>query len=101
MTIARWITSAGTAILAVVFIVRLIRDHRYLFNYTIPQQLVQLVRQAHGVSTVGTALDIRIPPEMRDALCATLTQAQLETMRAAGEGVYIRNVSCHLVSSRF
>ena len=38
---------------------------------------------------------------MRDALCQPLTPQQLETMRAAGEGVYSRSVFCRLVSSRF
>lgn len=101
MTIERWITGAWIVILAVLYIARMIREDRYLHHHTIPQQLVQLVRLAHGVSEVPTAFDIRIPPGMRDALCAPLTHEQLETMRAAGEGVFSRSVSCHLISSRF
>lgn len=89
------------AIPAVIFIVRMIREDRYLFKQKIPGQLVQLVMRAHDASTVGTLFDIRVSPEMRDALCAPLTQEQLETMRAAEKGVYSTYVKCQLISSRF
>ena len=97
----RWLTGAWILLLAVVHIVRMNREHRHFVNYTIPQQLVALVRQAHSGEPFTTRMDIQVSPEMRDALCQPLTPQQLETMRAAGEGVYSRSVFCRLVSSRF
>lgn len=97
----RWITMIWPLLLAVVYIVRMIRWHRHFFGSTIPQQLVELVRQAHSGEPFTTRMDIQVTPEMRDALCQPLTPQQLETMRAAGEGVYSRSVFCRLVSSRF
>ena len=101
MTALRWLTGAWILLLAVVHIVRMNREHRHFVNYTIPQQLVALVRQAHSGEPFTTRMDIQVSPEMRDALCQPLTPQQLETMRAAGEGVYSRSVFCRLVSSRF
>ena len=101
MTIVRWITRAWILLLAVVYIVRMIRDNRHITDNVIPQQLVTLVRQAHSGEPFKTRMDIQVSPEMRDALCLPLTPQQLATMRAAGEGVYSRSVFCRLVSSRF
>ena len=97
----RWLTGAWILLLAVVHIVRMNREHRHFVNYTIPQQLVALVRQAHSGEPFTTRMEIQVSPEMRDALCQPLTPQQLETMRAAGEGVYSRSVFCRLVSSRY
>ena len=101
MMALRWITRVWPLILAVVGIVQMVRWHRHLVGSTIPQQLVTLVQQAHKGEPFKTRMDIRVSPEMRDALCLPLTPQQLETMRAAGEGVYSRSVFCHLVSSHF
>lgn len=101
MTTLRWITRVWPLLLAVVGIIQMVRWHRHLVGSTIPQQLVELVQQAHKGEPFKTRMDIQVSPEMRDALCLPLTPEQLETMRAAGEGVYSRSVFCHLVSSRF
>lgn len=101
MTIVRWITMIWPLLLAVVYTVRMIRDNRHFIDNVIPQQLVTLVRQAHSGEPFTTRMDIQVSPEMRDALCQPLTPQQLETMRAAGEGVFSRSVFCRLVSSRF
>lgn len=101
MTALRWITRVWPLLLALVGIIRMVRWHRHRVGSTIPQQLVELVQQAHRGEVFRTQMDIRVSPEMRDALCLPLTPQQLDTMRAAGEGVYGRSVFCHLVSSRF
>lgn len=101
MTFLRWITRVWPLILAVVCTVRMIREHRHFVDNVIPQQLVDLVRQAHSGEPFKTRMDIQVSPEMRDALCLPLTPQQLESMRAAGEGVYSRSVFCRLVSSRY
>lgn len=88
MTIVRWITWIVPLLLAVWYTVRMIREHRHFDDEVIPQQLVDLVRQAHAGEPFKTRMGIRVSPEMRDALCLPLTPQQLETMRAAGEGVY-------------
>lgn len=101
MTIVRWITWVWPLLLAVWYTVRMIREHRHFDDEVIPQQLVDLVRQAHAGEPFKTRMGIRVSPEMRDALCLPLTPQQLETMRAAGEDVYRRSVFCRLVSSRY
>ena len=101
MTALRWITRVWPLLLAVAGIVQMVRWHRHRVGSTIPQQLVELVQQAHRGETFTTQMDIQVSPEMRDTLCLPLTPEQLATMRAAGEGVYGRSVFCYLVSSRF
>ena len=97
----RWITRAVPLLLAVKHTVRVVREHRHYINFIVPQQLVDLVEQAHSGKPFKTRMDFQVSTEMRDALCLPLTPQQLETMRAAGEGVYSRSVFCRLISSRF
>ena len=101
MTFIRWITWIVPLFLAVWYTVRMIREHHHFDDEVIPQQLVDLVRQAHAGEPFKTRMGIRVSPEMRDALCLPLTTQQLESMRAAGAGVYSRSVFCRLVSSRY
>lgn len=76
------------------------KSHDY-FKGQVPQQLVQLVLQAHQNGPIETMWDIKVSERMRDALCAPLTPEQLATIRAAEEGVFSRRVSCRLLSSRW
>lgn len=84
----------------VLFIRREIRWWRE-FKAEQVQQLVQLVKLAHGASEIRTMFDIRVSERMRDALCAPLTQEQLATIRAAVPGTYSTYVKCELLSSTF
>ncbi len=84
----------------VIFIRREIRWWRELKIEQV-QQLVQLVKLAHGASEIRTMFDIRVSERMRDALCAPLTQEQLATIRAAVPGTYSTYVKCELLSSNF
>lgn len=69
-------------------------------HYEVPQQLAELVRQAHGTEPIRTMWDIRVSPELRDALCVPLTDEQLATIRAAEEGTFSSSVSCYVVSHK-
>ena len=77
-----------------------LRDAHYHQQYSVPEQLAELVRQAHGTAPIRTMWDIRVSPEMRDALCAPLTPEQLQAIRAAEAGVFARSVSCYVVSHK-
>ena len=105
MTWREWIALIEWGVFAAIPIVMairwMIRDHRDLFKREIPGQLVQLIKQAHGMSELETTFDIRVSPEMRDALCAPLTQEQLAVIRAAQKDVYSTYVKCELLSSTF
>ncbi len=72
-----------------------IHNHQH---YEVPEQLAELVRQAHGTEPIRTMWGIQVSPEMRDALCAPLTAEQLAAIRKADVGVFSRSVSCHVVS---
>lgn len=75
-----------------------IHNHQH---YEVPEQLAELVCQAHGTEPIRTMWDIRVSPEMRDALCAPLTPEQLQAIRAAEAGVFARSVSCYVVSHKY
>lgn len=74
-----------------------IRNHQH---YEVPEQLAELVRQAHGTGPIRTMWDIRVRPEMRLALCAPLTAEELAAIRTAEPGVLSRSVSCYVVSHK-
>ena len=67
----------------------------------VPEQLVRLVQQAHAEQPVGMEWDIAVSREMNRALCAPLTDEQLDMLEAAEEGVFSRSVFCYLVSSSY
>ena len=91
-------------VLAVALLVQIAKQfldaHRHV-GREVPQQLVKLVQQAHSGQPADMAWDIEVSPEMNRALCAPLTQEQLQTMADAEPGVFSRSVFCYLVSSRF
>lgn len=74
-----------------------IHNHQH---YEVPEQLAELVRQAHGTEPIRTMWDIRVSPEMRDALCTPLTSEELAAIRAAEPGVLSSSVSCYVVSHK-
>lgn len=78
----------------------ILRDVHHQQHYEVPEQLAELVRQAHGNDAISTMWNIHVSPAMRDALCAPLTDEQLAAIRAAEEGAFSRSVSCYVVSHR-
>lgn len=90
----------ATALVCLVFILKGIRDLHHLIHYETPQQLVDLVTQAHAGGPIKTRWEIEVSPEMRDALRLPLTPQQLEEMNAAGEDVFSSSVSCYLLSHK-
>ncbi len=67
-------------IIYAVIIIKIIRDIRHHNNYTIPQQLVHLVQQAHTGRPSQTLWDIEVSDEMKIALRAPLTPQQIEVL---------------------
>lgn len=67
----------------------------------VPDQLVKLVQQAHAEQPVDLEWDIAVSREMNRALCAPLTDEQLDMLEAAEAGVFSRSVFCYLVSSSY
>lgn len=74
-----------------------IHNHQH---YEVPEQLAELVRQAHGTEPIRTIWDIRVSPEMRQALCAPLTSEELAAIHATEPGVLRSSVSCYVVSHK-
>lgn len=94
----RLLSRIGVTIVFVVIIIRSLRDIRHYNNVVVPQQLVQLVRQAHYEEKFQTKWDIEVSDKMRDALCAPLTSQQLQTLRVMKDDVCFRSVRCSLLS---
>lgn len=88
----------GVTIVIVVMIIRGLRDIRHYMNVEIPQQLVQLVRQAHYEEKFQTKWDIEVSDQMRDALCTPLTSQQVQTLRLMKDDICFRSVCCSLLS---
>ncbi len=73
--------------------------YRYV-SYTVPQQLAQLVRQAHAMQPFQTRWRIEASDDMRDALRSPLTPPQLRALEQAEHDISSRNVSCYVLSHR-
>ena len=93
-----WIARIDRVVIAVIILAKGIWDTYQQIHYKLPQQLVQLVQQAHADGNFRTEWDIAVSSEMWDALCQPLTPEQLQEIRSAKEGVYSRSVDCHLIS---
>ena len=94
----RLLSMIGVTLVIVINIIRGLRDIRHYQDVVIPQQLVQLVRQAHYGEKFQTKWDIEVSDQMRDALCAPLTSQQLQTLRVMKDDVCFRSVRCSLLS---
>ena len=94
------IPSIGLVIVWIVAILWSIRDIYYHNHYRIPQQLAQLVTQAHTGENFKTLWDIQVSPEMRAALCQPLTSEHLEMMQASEAGTVSSSASCYVLSHK-
>lgn len=57
-------------------------EKKYFLNVTVPQQLIQLVRQAHAGESFSTEGNISVGADMREKLCYPLTPEQVELIKA-------------------
>lgn len=89
------------AVLIMWKIAKLIWEARRYVNREVPQQLVKLVQQAHAEQPVDMEWDIAVSREMKRALCAPLTDEQLDFLEADEKGVFSRSVCGYVVSSSF
>lgn len=94
----RLLTRIGVTIVAAIMTIRGLRDFRHYMKVEIPQQLVQLVRQAHYEEKFQTKWDIEVSDQMRDALLTPLTSQQVQMLRHMKEDICFRSVRCSLLS---
>ena len=88
------------AMMCATWVIKGILEARRYSNYTIPQQLIQLVRQAHLEKEFHTIWDIKVSDEMRTALCAPLTQQQIQTIRLSKEDIISHSVDGYVISHK-
>lgn len=90
---------AGT-IITIVGIVAGFRESYHYTHYTIPNQLAQLVKQAHLGQAFQNLWDIKVSDEMRIALRAPLTAQQIQEMEKMKDDIEIRSVDCYVLSHK-
>lgn len=73
-----WLIHAG---IALYYMIRDIPNEKKYFGHTVPQQLVELVRQAHQGASFSTEWNISVGADMREKLCYPLTPEQVEIIR--------------------
>lgn len=66
----------------------------------VPNQLAQLIRQAHLNQPFRTEWNIRVSDDMRCALQLPLTPEQIRAMQQAGDDITSRSVNCYKLSSQ-
>ena len=78
------------------------RQQKIFWEVTVPNQLVELVRQAQMGEPFQTALDILVGADDRQKLMYPLTQEQVETIRATSMfACQKKEFSCWLKEYRF
>lgn len=90
--------------IVIVWIAAILGSVRWIYHYihyTIPQQLAQLVTQAHTGENFKTLWDIKVSPEMRAALCQPLTPEHLGIMQAAETGIVSSSACCYVLSHKY
>ena len=88
------------AITCTIWVIKGILEVRHYSNYTIPQQLIQLVRQAHLEQEFHTIWDIKVSDKMRAALCTPLTQQQLQTLKLSKDDIVSRSIDGYVISHK-
>ena len=90
-------------IVTTIWVVSIIKGIQYLRLYmhgTVPNQLMELVRQAHLGQQFNTLFNIEVSDEMRTALCAPLTQQQIQTIRLSKEDIISHSVDGYVISHK-
>ncbi len=83
---------------ALYHIIKAIRTARQFTNHKVPEQLVQLVRQAHAGQPFQTMWDIQVSPAMQDALQQPLMPELLRALEHTKDDNIRRFVNCTLLS---
>lgn len=95
-----WILTAIVTIVCILSIIKGIHSTSHYLNYTIPQQLVQLVRQAHLGQPFQTTWNIEVSDAMREALCAPLTARQIRIMSQMKDDIARYAVDGYVISHK-
>lgn len=95
-----WLSMIITTIMSIVLVIKGVRDVLEYTRYTIPRQLVQLVKQAHLGQEYPTIWNIEMSDEMRTALCVPLQQ-QLHALGLLKDDVVINYINGYVISHKF
>lgn len=95
------IGSLVSTIIIVRLVIRGIQESRHYCNYAIPQQLIQLVRQAHLGQEIHTMWDIEVSEVMRPSLCAPLLYEQQQMLRESKDDILSYAVDGYVVSHKY
>ncbi len=82
-----WIIPVFTVIFAAYYFFRDSREMRHLAKHVIPDQLAQLVYQAHTGGNFKVQWKVRIDDKMRTALRIPLAPQQIDAMTCATEDI--------------
>lgn len=95
-----WLSTAIVTIVCIVSLIRGIQSSLHYLNYTIPQQLVQLVKQAHLGQSFQTLWNIEVSNTMREALCAPLTANQICEIAQMKHDIVSYSINCYVLSHK-
>lgn len=95
-----WISTAIVTIVCILSLIRGIQSTVYYLNYTIPQQLIQLVRQAHLGQPFHTLWNIEADDSMREALCAPLTASQIYRISQMKHDIISYSIDGYVISHK-
>ena len=94
-------SSIVVKLLVIIACVFSLRELVHLVSYTAPQQLVQLVKNAHSQRPIPTQWNIRVSSRMRELLCSPLTLKQQLYLCESGDDIVSKSVSCYLLSHKY
>ena len=86
------------AVILFIVITAEIKFHRYIKQ--IPQQLAELVKQAHSSAEFKTRYNIQVSDEMRLALQAPLTPDQLRSLAENSDDIDGKSVTAYLLNGK-
>lgn len=86
------------SIMCIVYFVKGVQETWRYFHYTVPQQFLELVRQAHMGEEFKTIWNIQVSDAMRLALCNPLTPEQIDALAQLKDERISRSIDGYLVS---
>lgn len=97
---SNWLSTAIITIVCILSTIKGIQSTLHYLNYTIPQQLTQLVRQAHLGQPFQTLWNIEVNDTMRKALCAPLTANQICRISEMKHDIISYSIDSYVISHK-
>lgn len=95
-----WISTVIISIVCILSLMRGMQSIWHYLNYTIPQQFIQLVRQAHLGQPFQTLWNIEVDDSMRQALCAPLTESQICRIAQMKHDITRYSIDCYVITHK-